>query len=80
MKTLLTSFFALLLTTTTYAEVPQAELNALKDFYEATQGENWDQKWNLENNVSDLPGITVENDHVTEIRMLFNNITGTLPA
>lgn len=80
MKNLLTLFFALLLTTTLFAQVPQTELDALKDFYQATKGENWDQKWNLDNSIASLPGLTVIDGHVTEIRMLFNNLSGTIPA
>ncbi|MEL6810938.1 MAG: Two component regulator three Y domain protein [Bacteroidota bacterium] len=80
MKSLLTLFFALLINLSLGAQIAQSELNALKDFYTATHGDHWNQKWDLEQNVSDWPGVTIENGHVTEIRMLFNNLTGSLPS
>ncbi|MEM7185667.1 MAG: hypothetical protein AAF466_03320 [Bacteroidota bacterium] len=80
MKKYITFLFALLLTTTLFAQVPQSEQNALRAFYDATGGDQWDQQWDLEGKVADLPGVTVLDGHVTEIRMLFNNLTGNLPA
>jgi len=80
MKTLLTLFFALLFSLSTIAQISESEATALKDFYTATQGDNWTQKWDLTKEVAQYGGVTIENGHVTEIRMLFNNVTGTLPA
>ena len=80
MKTFITLFFALLFNLALFAQVSESEATALRDLYTATQGDNWNQKWNLNEKVSNYPGVTVENGHVTEIRMLFNNLTGSLPA
>jgi hypothetical protein len=80
MKTIVTLFFALLLNLPLLAQVSESEATVLKDFYTATQGNQWNQKWDLTEAVSNYPGVTVENGHVTEIRMLFNNLTGELPA
>lgn len=80
MKTLATLFFALLFNLALFAQVSESEATALKDFYTATQGNNWNQKWDLNGAVANFPGVTVENGHVTEIRMLFNNLTGQLPS
>jgi len=80
MKTLLSIFFALLFSLSIFAQISESEATALKDFYTATQGDNWTQKWDLTKEASDYDGVTIENGHVTEIRMLFNNVTGSLPA
>ncbi|MBT8255273.1 MAG: hypothetical protein KJO23_01925 [Bacteroidia bacterium] len=80
MKKLLSLFFALFFNLLLIAQVSQQETQALHDFYQATHGESWNQQWNLNDEVSTWPGVTVEHGHVTEIRMLFNNLTGELPA
>ena len=74
---------ALTLFATSYvaiAQVSPQEKKALTDFYTATQGENWANKWNLDQPVSEWSGVTVENNKVTSIRLLFNNLTGTIPS
>lgn len=80
MKKRLTIFFALIFNLALFAQVSEIETTALKDFYTTTEGNNWNQKWDLNEEVSNWPGVTVENGHVTEIRMLFNNLTGSLPV
>lgn len=53
------------------AGVPLSEYNALVDFYNSTQGNNWTNNTNwldtIDHEVNDWYGITVENGHVTEI-------------
>ena len=80
MKTLFSLFFALLFTITSVAQISENETAALKDFYRATQGDHWNQKWDLKKPVTEFDGVTIENGHVTEIRMLFNNLSGHLPS
>jgi len=80
MKTQLAIFFALILSLSTFAQISESETAALKDFYTATQGDNWNQKWDISKEASQFDGVTIENGHVTEIRMLFNNVSGNLPA
>ncbi len=79
MKRILTIFFALMFIIHGIAQIPASELAAMKDFYQQTQGDSWNQKWDLNQPVKDWPGVTVTNNHVTEIRMLFNNLNGELP-
>ena len=62
------------------AQIPQSELDALKDLYQATQGDQWKVSWPIDEEVTEWKGITIEDQHVTEIRMLFNNLNGTLPS
>lgn len=80
MKNTLLTFIALVVTTLLYAEVPQKEKQALIDFYVATNGENWVNTWELNEPVATWHGVTVENNTVTGISLLFNKIKGTLPA
>lgn len=62
------------------AQVSKQEKQILLDLYTATNGQAWTNTWNLEEPVTKWYGITVENNTVTEINMLFNNINGALPA
>ncbi|MFD2727755.1 T9SS type A sorting domain-containing protein [Hyunsoonleella rubra] len=63
------------------AQVPQIERDALVAFYNATYGANWtnNTNWNTSNPVSTWYGITVENNHVTQINLSNNNIWPNLP-
>ena len=62
------------------AQVSLQEKQILLDLYSATDGENWTIKWNLQDDVQNWHGISVENNKIKEIRLLFNNLNGTLPA
>ncbi len=80
MNRFLLTVYLLLLGASLFAQVPKNELQALTDLYHSTNGKEWNQSWDLKKDVSFWEGVTIENDHVTEIRMLFNNLNGTLPA
>lgn len=69
-----------LLSTSIQAQIPEGELNALKDLYTATKGDQWKLSWPIDTPVSEWEGVTIVDNHVTEIRMLFNNLNGELPA
>ncbi len=63
-------------------DIPQAEINALIDFYNSTGGPKWKNNSNwLSESVSPCEwfGIKCENGHVVEIQLPDNNLTGTLP-
>jgi Leucine-rich repeat (LRR) protein len=74
-----------------YGDIPLMERNSLIAFYQATNGDNWSNNtgWKTPPLHSDgfaLPGtennwsgITVSNDHVTEIFMMHNNLSGHIP-
>ncbi|WP_432410907.1 leucine-rich repeat domain-containing protein [Rasiella sp. SM2506] len=78
-RLLLTSVLALFCVIVT-AQVTPKEKQALLDFYIETQGDQWVQSWDINTPVSEWQGITVENDKVTGISLLFNNVAGELPA
>jgi Leucine-rich repeat (LRR) protein len=79
MKRLLT-IQLFLLTSALFAQIPQTELTALTDLYSSTKGNNWNQSWDMNRDLSTWSGVTIVDGHVSEIRMLFNNLEGSLPA
>jgi Leucine-rich repeat (LRR) protein len=79
MKKSLSSLLLLLFTVALSAQVAPAEKQALLDFYQSTHGDQWNQSWDISTPVSNWQGVTVENNTVTGLSLLFNNISGTLP-
>ena len=70
----------------TGAGVPNSEYNALVDFYNNLDGDNWSRNDNwldtTNYSVGDWHGITVTNNHVTEIEFgpyEYYNLNGSLP-
>ncbi len=78
-KAILTIVFAFV-ATAAFSEIAQREKQVLIDFYNATNGAQWYTTWNLNSPVDTWEGITLENNSVTGISMLFNNINGQLPS
>jgi len=66
--------------TTLFAQVSTQEKQALIDFYNATNGEQWNNSWEVDQPVSEWQGVTLENDKVIGITLLFNNVEGTIPS
>ncbi|WP_170227872.1 leucine-rich repeat domain-containing protein [Aequorivita lipolytica] len=62
------------------AQVSKQEKQVLLDLYVATNGLKWNNQWNLEQPVETWYGVTVENNKIIGISLLFNNLNGTLPA
>ncbi|NIM16942.1 MAG: hypothetical protein GTO45_33660 [Candidatus Aminicenantes bacterium] len=74
-----------------YGDIPAEERAALIAFYHSTAGDNWTYTtgWKtppLHTDGFALPGtedewygITVTNDHVTKIEIMFNNLNGSIP-
>lgn len=79
MKNVISFLFAVLVFSISSAQVAPAERQALLDFYHATNGDNWNQSWNIEKPVSEWQGVTIENNSVTGISLLFNNVNGVIP-
>ncbi len=78
MKAKLLTLTFLLLSVVVFAQSEQ-EKQALTDLYVATQGEQWVQTWDLSQPISEWHGVTVENNQVVAINLLFNNLEGTIP-
>jgi len=80
MNKLLISIYLLLLSVSLFAKIPAHEVQALTDLYQATHGESWTKNWDLDKINEGLSGITIEDDHVVSINLMFNNLQGTLPT
>ena len=80
MKKLLLTTIIALVSTVCIAQVSSTEKQALLDFYNALNGDEWVQSWDLETPVSNWQGVTLENDKVIAISLLFNNLKGELPG
>ncbi len=80
MKRLLLTAYLFLLGVALFAQIPQTEITALTDLYNQTNGDHWNQSWDMNKDLTSWNGITIEDGHVSEIRMLFNNLDGSLPA
>lgn len=65
---------------TLFAQISSVEKQALIDFYQATNGDNWNTPWQLDKPISNWEGVTIEDGKVTGITLLFNNVEGTIPA
>ena len=77
LTTLLILFFA---TGTMLAEISTTQKNALVDFYHATNGDSWNNSWDLTTSPDTWHGVTIQDGQVVGISLLFNNLSGTLPA
>lgn len=62
------------------AQVSKQEKQVLLNLYSATNGPEWNNQWKLDAPVENWYGITVENNKVVGINLLFNNLNGKLPA
>lgn len=80
MKKLILTFSLALLSCAVFAQVSAKEKQALLDIYIATNGEKWIHTWDINLPVADWQGVSVKENKVTGISLLFNNIEGTLPA
>ncbi|UCD59851.1 MAG: hypothetical protein JSV59_08115, partial [Flavobacteriaceae bacterium] len=61
------------------AKVSKAEKKALLDLYESTDGSSWLKQWSMDQPVSEWYGVTVEGNHVVEINLFRNNLSGIIP-
>ena len=80
MKATFTILVLFLLSFSSFAEVSDAEKNALLKINNATNGAQWTTKWNLNAAVSTWYGVKVVNDKVVAIDLSLNNLTGVLPS
>jgi len=65
---------------TIFSQINEVEKKALIDLYTQTEGLKWKSTWNLNDSPSTWDGVTIENGHVTGIRLMLNNLNGTLPS
>jgi Leucine-rich repeat (LRR) protein len=79
MKNLLLVIVLFVSTGIVFSGVSQKEKDALLDLYATTNGENWVNIWDLRTPVDTWYGITVKDNTVVAINLLFNNLDGLLP-
>lgn len=80
MKSTFTILVLFLISFSSFAEVSDAEKNALIKLNNATNGGQWTTKWNLNTAVSTWYGVKVVNDKVVAIDLSSNNLAGVLPS
>lgn len=80
MKKLIITLVVCIFSTVLIAQVSTSERQILIDLYTSTNGENWSHSWDLNKTISEWHGITTEDNKITSISLLFNNMTGELPA
>jgi hypothetical protein len=80
MKKLLFNLLFIFLSTGLVAQVSNKEEQALLDIFVALNGENWVHVWDINKPVKNWHGVTVKNNKVTEVKLLFNNLEGNLPS
>lgn len=61
------------------AQIPEDEKAYLVKLYKATSGENWQNKWDLNTNVSSWYGLEITKGHITGINLFRNNLEGRIP-
>ena len=60
--------------------ISNAERSALVSIYNATDGDNWNRTWDLENDPRNWFGVSVVNGTVSELNLNGNALKGTFPA
>jgi len=61
------------------AQVPSKEIKVLMEFYTVMDGENWTQKWDLDEPLTKWHGVKVNDGHVVELNLFGNNLKGHIP-
>lgn len=63
-------------------EISQPECESLLLLYDHTDGENWlnNDGWNVTHTPCDWYGVICENQRITEIELMSNQLTGSLPT
>ncbi len=69
-----------LLSLTLFAQISTSEKQALQDLYTSTNGDQWNNSWDLNQPVDQWNGLTIKNDKVISISLMFNNMEGKLPG
>jgi hypothetical protein len=79
MKTITTLLLLFLFSFSTFANVSFLERDALVKLYQATNGANWINQWDLSAPINTWYGVELYDDKVIAIHLADNNLTGSLP-
>lgn len=74
--TIVFSFLSVVL----FAQISNSEKQALQDLYTSTNGDSWNNSWDINQPVSEWEGVTIKDNKVVAISLLFNNMEGNLPS
>ena len=69
-----------LLSISIFAQISSSEKQALQDLYTTTNGDNWNNSWDINQPATEWDGITIKDNKVIGISLLFNNMNGELPS
>lgn len=79
MKIIPTLLLTILFSFSMLANVTPSDKEALVKLYEATNGKQWNTKWDLSLPVSTWYGVKLQDDKVISIRLVDNNLVGEIP-
>ena len=79
MKTFNLFVICFLATLLSFASVSSPEKEALIALYNSTQGDKWNNTWDLNASVDGWYGVVVKDNKVVELNLQFNNLQGNLP-
>ena len=80
MKKLTTLFTLFFISTSIFAQVSEGEKQSLLDLYISTNGDNWNTTWDANTPVAEWHGVTVSDNQVVAINLMFNNLKGYIPT
>lgn len=80
MKNIQLTIVFTLLSLSLFAQISISEKQALQDLYTSTNGDQWNNSWDLLKPVSDWQGVTIKDNKVISVSLLFNNMEGTIPS
>ena len=80
MKSILLTIVLTVFCVSLNAQINSNDKQVLLDFYASTNGDSWTQSWDLNQPASEWHGVTIKENSVIGISMLFNNIEGEIPA
>ena len=69
-----------LLSLSLFAQISVSEKQVLQDLYTSTNGDQWNNSWDINQPVSEWNGVTIKNNNVVSICLLFNNMEGEIPS
>jgi len=80
MKSIQITIVFIFVSLSVFSQISTTEMKALQDLYVATNGDNWNNSWDINKSVSQWQGVTIRDNKVVSISLLFNNLEGELPS
>ena len=80
MRSIQITIVFILVSLSVFSQISTTEIQALQDLYVATNGDNWNNSWDINKPVNQWQGVTIQDNKVVNITLLFNNLEGELPS